>query len=167
MVDIVFQFSHGYIIRNQVGIWLQKDDHPLQAGNYYILTAGTMEVIEEEAYSPRDKTTKIVRTSGFRQAVRKRDGKCIVTGLGEINAATGHWAGLEAAHVFPLALEKYWIRNDYAQYIDIIPRTGGPMNSVQNGLLLDRALHTLFDAKSWSINPDVCFASVLFATFVY
>ena len=79
MIDLIYLFSDGYLVRNEQGMWLNKDDHPLQKGNYCILTARTMEAVGDEVYSPLEKTNKAIRTSGFRLAVRKRDGRCVST----------------------------------------------------------------------------------------
>jgi hypothetical protein len=43
------------------------------------------------------------RTHGFRDAVRRRDGRCWVTGEEPPSAQFGEWSGLEAAHIIPIA----------------------------------------------------------------
>jgi hypothetical protein len=40
MVEIIFVFDHDYFLRDEGGITVQRDDHPLQPGSYYILTCG-------------------------------------------------------------------------------------------------------------------------------
>jgi hypothetical protein len=65
------------------------------------------------------------------------------------------WTGFEAAHIFPLAYEGHWTEHGYDRWITIPPKKGGTINSVQNGLLLESAIHQLFDSYSLSINPDV------------
>lgn len=45
MVGIIFRFDeYNYILRlrNEAGIVIQDDNNPLQPGNYYILTSGTL-----------------------------------------------------------------------------------------------------------------------------
>ncbi len=81
-------------------------------------------------------------------AVRERDGECVITGFKEED-----WIGLEAAHIFPLAHGTYWIYNDFGRWIT--DDTGGSINSVQNGILLRSDVHRLFDLFGFSINPDV------------
>jgi hypothetical protein len=66
------------------------------------------------------------------------------------------WWGMDAAHIFPLALEGIWKAQNYSRWISIPAVTGGPINSVQNGLLLRSDIHHLFDNYGISINPDVC-----------
>lgn len=95
------------------------------------------------------------RVAGFRDAVRARDGRCVVSGQVAKGAQYGRWWGFEAAHIFPLGYEEHWIRNSYSRWITIQPATGGPINSVQNGLLLRADVHILFDNYVFSIDPDV------------
>lgn len=87
----------------------------------------------------------------FRNAVRARDDRCIVTGQEVLD----DWIGFEAAHVFPLAHESYWNDQGYSRWISVPPSTGGSINSVQNGLLLRADIHGRFDNYAFSINPDV------------
>ncbi|KAL0639311.1 hypothetical protein Q9L58_001537 [Maublancomyces gigas] len=109
------------------------------------------------------------RAAPFRDAVRERDGRCVITGEVAANAR-GVWTGFEAAQIFPLAYEGHWIANDYGNWITIplasrgsIPlASGGSINSVQNGMLLRADIHAHFDNYDVSINLDdnhkiVCF----------
>jgi hypothetical protein len=66
------------------------------------------------------------------------------------------WRGFEAAHIFPLAYEEHWRNNNFARWISIPSIAGGSINSIQNGILLNSAIHQLFDSFAFSINPDVC-----------
>lgn len=91
----------------------------------------------------------------FQQAVRERDGKCVIT---RSRACAINWTGLEAAHVFPLAYREHWISRDYDRWITV-PSTDG-INSVQNGLILRADIHQLFDSYLISINPDVLILNV-------
>ena len=90
-----------------------------------------------------------------RDAVRQRDRRCVVTGRPALDAEYDMWYGFQAAHIFPLAYEGHWRDNFYGRWINIHPRTGRSINSVQNGLLLSADLHILFDSYVFSINPDV------------
>ena len=96
------------------------------------------------------------RVQAFRNAVRSRDQRCVITGTPAHRAQYGSWTGFEAAHIFPLAYEQYWTQNDYGRWISIIPDSGGKINSVQNGLLLRSDIHQQFDTYGFAINPDVC-----------
>jgi hypothetical protein len=95
------------------------------------------------------------RVRDFRDAVRDRDRRCLITGE-EAEDERGNWSGYEVAHVFPLAHEGHWQEYNFDRWITIPPAKGGSINSVQNGLLLRSDLHQLFDTYDLSVNPDVC-----------
>lgn len=65
------------------------------------------------------------------------------------------YSGFEAAHIFPLAYEGHWTANNYGRWMTHTPERGGTINSVQNGLFLNAAVHQLFDSYNVSVNPDV------------
>jgi hypothetical protein len=92
----------------------------------------------------------------FRDAVRERDRRCIITGEAALRADYGIWRGFEAAHIFPLAYEQHWKDYNYSRWITIPDADGGNTNSIQNGMLLRGDVHALFDGYDISINPDVC-----------
>lgn len=163
MIEMAFVISCGFIIRNENNVWISRDNLPLQSGSYFILTSGPI-TATTQTYPVRERSTNITRTYEFREAVRQRDRGCVITGKGARNATVGFWASLDAAHIVPLAYEKVWVENNFQKNITIHPKNGGSINSVQNGLLLDKSLHYLFDRNAWSINPDVGFPSALFAT---
>ena len=107
--------------------------------------AGTVTVNNEPWLVRTTSVASGTRVAGFRDAVRQRDRRCVITGE-RVVSARGSWAGFEAAYIFPLAYEGHWIQHDYGRWISIHPTTGGSINSVQNGLLLDNTIHTLFDS---------------------
>jgi len=84
-----------------------------------------------------------------------RDRRCFITGEEALGAPYDSWESFEAAHIFPLAYEGYWVEHDYSRWITIQPATGGYINSVQNGLLLESGVHQLFNSYLISINPNV------------
>jgi hypothetical protein len=83
-----------------------------------------------------------------------RDRRCVVSG-DKADVERGNWTGFEAAHIFPLAYEGDWVRNGYDRWITIPSAKGDNINSVQNGMLLNSAIHQQFDSYCFSINPDV------------
>lgn len=95
------------------------------------------------------------RVQAFKNEVRERDRRCVMTKTENPRARFGIWNGFQAAHIFPLAYERYWIDHDFGRWISIPPSQGGSINSVQNGLLLRADVHTDFDDFIISINPDV------------
>ena len=82
----------------------------------------------------------------------------MISGRGGLLASSGVWTKLEAAHVFPLESENLWNQFGYSRWITNMNETTGisKINSVQNGLLMKRDLHSAFDQYFFSINPDVC-----------
>jgi HNH endonuclease len=97
------------------------------------------------------------REDGFRDGVRARDRKCVITGNPNNLAQYGRWDMFQATHIFPMHLENLWIQFDYGRWITNMDGVTGAtkMNSVQNGLLLLSHVHSLFDQYMIGINPDV------------
>ncbi|OXV08667.1 hypothetical protein Egran_03570 [Elaphomyces granulatus] len=101
------------------------------------------------------------REDAFRDGVRARDMRCVITGNRNRLAQYDRWEMFQAAHVFPLHLENLWIQFDYGHWITNMDGVTGAskINSVQNGLLLLLLLllnvHSLFDQYMIGINPDV------------
>jgi hypothetical protein len=96
------------------------------------------------------------REDGFRDGIRARDGKCVVSGVVNTRSA-GNWTAFEAAHIFPLELENLWIEFNYGRWVDDIDDDAGisKINSCQNGFLLQSTIHKAFDQYLLSVNPDV------------
>ena len=97
------------------------------------------------------------RVDKFKDNVRERDGRCVVTKEENRGKEFGLWTSFEAAHIFPLAYEHQWKTQGWSQQITILPsrKSYGTINSVQNGILLRDDIHSLFDTYFFSINPDV------------
>jgi HNH endonuclease len=100
------------------------------------------------------------RVQAFCDAVRSRDGQCVITGERAVDADINDWTGFQAAHIFPLAFEGLWKEYNFGRWIKSPSNgeeiKGDKINSVQNGLLLRSDIHQLFDMYFLSINPDVC-----------
>ncbi|KAF8416258.1 HNH endonuclease-domain-containing protein [Tirmania nivea] len=143
MVEVFLLFDSDYILRHEDGTELQRNDQPMRRGSYFVITdVRTISVASDTGVAE------------FRDAVRQRDRRCVITGE-RVVSARGSWAGFEAAHIFPSAYEDYWKEHNFGHWISIHPSTGGSINSVQNGLLLTADLHILFDSYDVSINPDI------------
>ena len=97
------------------------------------------------------------RIASFRDAVRERDRRCVITGLRVLRPELWGWDFFEVAHIFPLAYEDHWNKSNYSHWITVPPanEADGSIHSVQNGMLLTRNMHALFDEYGVSINPDV------------
>jgi len=93
------------------------------------------------------------REDDFRNGIRARDGKCVISGTVNIAAPFDIWAGFEAAHIFPLEKESLWIQWNYGRWITDDTTGVSKINSLQNGLLLDARVHQLFDQYLLSVNP--------------
>ncbi|KAF4627753.1 hypothetical protein G7Y89_g10400 [Cudoniella acicularis] len=161
MVEIIVIAISDFTLRNESDVIIEKDSSPLQPGNYYIHAPQPFDLSNELLLSRALSLQTGTRVQAFRDAIRLRDRRCIITG--EEYLDDDNWRGFEAAHIFPLAYEQYWTDHNYSRWISIIPDRGGTINSIQNGLLLRSDLHQLFDFYDFSINPDdnykiVCFS---------
>ncbi|KAG0636510.1 HNH endonuclease-domain-containing protein [Tuber brumale] len=103
------------------------------------------------------------RNGAFGNGIRARDGKCVISGVANLNARR-RWTSFEAAHIFPLEKENYWIESDYGRWVTDMNDTVGisKINSRQNGLLLRQHIHGLFDQYLISVNPDDNYKVVMF-----
>ncbi|KAH0607772.1 uncharacterized protein H6S33_002806 [Morchella sextelata] len=131
MVEIILTFGSGsdYHLQNAGGSQVDRDDHPLLPGNYYVATDGSFSV-NSEPWLARTLSVASGTLAAFRDAVRERDRRCVITGEEALDAEYGIWEGFEAAHIFPLAHEGHWRDHDYGRWIT---PSGGSINSVQNG----------------------------------
>ncbi|MCJ1406444.1 hypothetical protein MMC19_000509 [Ptychographa xylographoides] len=137
-----------------------RDNNPLEPGKYYV--NGSFQVTDEPPLTRTISMHTGSRHRAFRDAVQARDGRCFVTGVVAPLSHRNRYVGFEAAHIFPLAYQGHWNDQKHSRWITVMPSAGGPINSVQNGLLLRSDVYQLFDSYFFSINPDdnykiVCF----------
>ncbi|KAF2187860.1 hypothetical protein K469DRAFT_704822 [Zopfia rhizophila CBS 207.26] len=163
MVEILVIFTTPFFLQDEGETTVERNDHPLQPGKYYIIAAGPFQVTNEPWLVRTISRATGTRVAAFCEAVRSRDRQCLISGA-EVVTADGFdfWDGLEAAHIFPLAYEGHWIDNDFGRWITVQPARGGSINSVQNGLLLRSDVHQFFDGYVISINPDDNYKVVAF-----
>ncbi|KAF2188005.1 hypothetical protein K469DRAFT_725039 [Zopfia rhizophila CBS 207.26] len=156
MMEILIVFTSNFFLRDEGNTQIEKDDHPLQPGKYFIVAADPFNVNNEPWLVRTISHATGTCTHTFCDAVRSRDRRCVVSGREVLEADYDNWTGFEAAHIFPLAYESYWNDNNYNRWITISPAdpTKGSINSVQNGLLLDSSIHQEFDGYQFSVNPD-------------
>jgi len=153
MIEIILIFEGPFFLRDENGVSVQKDDLQLKPGNYFIIATGPIKTNNEAWMLRTISMSSGTRVAAFRNSVRTRDGRCVLSG--EVAAhAPVIWVGFEAAHIFPLAHESRWEEMKLDRWITIKPSEGGSINSVQNGLLLESAVHQLFDGCYISVNPD-------------
>ncbi|MCJ1386120.1 hypothetical protein MMC17_009245 [Xylographa soralifera] len=148
MLEILFFFESRFNLRDKGGITVERNDHPLQPGDYYIV--GPLSINNEPWLVRTISLSTGTCPESFRNAVRARDKRCVITGQESISL--DNWTGLQAAHIFPLAYLGHWVEHNYGRWITV--QTEQPINSVQNGLLLRSDIHQLFDMYFVSINPD-------------
>ncbi|KAK2459286.1 hypothetical protein APHAL10511_008707 [Amanita phalloides] len=127
-----------------VYVLLRQDGRPLPV------------VLTGERARPRQPTHSATpaRQNHYRNRVRQRDGKCLVTGRTFAN-----WAPLKAAHIFPRAHVDEWLKKGFRSLItDSAPETtiGGysEIDSVQNVIMLQSDLHEMWDDYEFGVNPD-------------
>ncbi|KAK9350629.1 HNH endonuclease-domain-containing protein [Lipomyces doorenjongii] len=152
MLGILIVASGPYrVTLRSTGHELAPTDEPLQPGHYDI-----------RPYSRKDEPwiLRIIsqsstgRENTFRTEVRRRDGKCVITGTINRRADRDNWTGFHAAHIFPLSSEDNWVQNGLSRWITHKGERDTGINSCQNGLLMNPTIHELFDGFYFSINPD-------------
>ncbi|KAK9482973.1 hypothetical protein V1527DRAFT_454531 [Lipomyces starkeyi] len=95
------------------------------------------------------------RDDAFRNQVRERDGKCVITGLVNTQAYRDRWTGFEATHIFPLSSKEYFVQSGFIRWItNRRDEHDTGINSCQNGLLMQTSIHALFDDFGFAVNPD-------------
>ncbi|KIW86275.1 hypothetical protein Z517_01670 [Fonsecaea pedrosoi CBS 271.37] len=163
MIEIIIIFEGPFFLQNENETKIEKDDYPLQPGNYYIITTHSFRLNDEPWLVRTISLATGSRVATFTEAVRSRDRQCIISGR-SIPTFNGidFWGGFKAAHIFPLAYEGNWIKQNYGRWITSQPVQGGSINSVQNGMLLSSHIQQLFDSYSISINPDDNYKIVAF-----
>ncbi|ELR08811.1 hypothetical protein VC83_00753 [Pseudogymnoascus destructans] len=153
-------------------IVMQGNNNQISTGFYVILSPDGASInirINRQNPMPRTSTrassSKLdPRTKTFRNRVRERDGRCVVTGEKPLDDVD--FVRLEAAHIFPLAHLDMWKAQLWQRQITDDRYVGeSGINSVQNGILLRSDVHQLFDTYRLAINPDrgyktYCFANV-------
>jgi len=79
MVEITFVINQTYTLRDEIGTTIQRDNCPLQPGKYFIVTAGSVNVNDEPLVVRTNSISTGTRTTEFRDAIRERDGCCVIT----------------------------------------------------------------------------------------
>ncbi|OQE11263.1 hypothetical protein PENFLA_c075G02285 [Penicillium flavigenum] len=126
-------------------------NNSVMLGDYDISSDdGAFTVTNEKCVSRVSSHSPSDQEDSFRNGIRQRDEKCVISGTINDLAQWDWWAGFEAAHVFPPDKENLWIEGE------------SKINSPQNGLLMDAGLHILFDQYFFSINPDDGYKTVTF-----
>ncbi|KAK9489826.1 HNH endonuclease-domain-containing protein [Lipomyces doorenjongii] len=159
MLGILIVASGPYrVTLRSTGSDLMPTDQPLKRGHYDVRPYSrrdTISITDEPCITRILSRTITGRDDIFRARVRERDGKCVITGTVNVRAQMDNWRGFEAAHIFPVSSEEYFVQNGFSRWIT--NRMGGhdtAINSSQNGLLMLSTIHQCFDGFDFSVNPD-------------
>lgn len=128
MVEIVFILQGTYFIQNDDGDTLPRDTRPLLPGLYLIVTDSPIQANDEIVLTRGHSINTASRTLSFRDEVRERDGRCVISKVANRRKHLGYWYGFDAAHIFPLAYADQWIANNFDHGISLPPRTGSDSN---------------------------------------
>ncbi|KAF8466217.1 HNH endonuclease-domain-containing protein [Kalaharituber pfeilii] len=130
-------------------------DSQLEVGSYNIYCHNDIQVNDQPWVQRVISFNVSGQEDGFRNGIRDRDGRCVISGV--VNrSAPYRWTSFEAAHIFPSEAENLWIEWGYGRCItDMNNRNGvSKINSCQNGFLLKADVHQAFDQYLVSVNPD-------------
>ncbi|KKA22659.1 hypothetical protein T310_3341 [Rasamsonia emersonii CBS 393.64] len=156
MLNVIFTARGGFhTCRYGSAIPLAATNQVLQHGRYILspITPGEQIHINDEHFYPRTLSLSSTnRETAFRDQVRQRDRRCVITGDENYEAVDNRWAGFEVAHIFPLALDQIFVDHGYAHFMTHNHPPG--VNSPQNGLLLRSDIHKLWDDYSIAVNPN-------------
>jgi len=128
-----------------------------------LIYSGPIQISDEAWFSQLISYATSGWEDGFRNGVRARDEKCVISEKINDGALWDVWAGFEAAHMFPLQYESLWTQYDYGHWITNMNGGSFRINFIQNELLMSENLHTQFDQYLFSINPDVSILELVLA----
>ncbi|PUU73718.1 hypothetical protein B9Z19DRAFT_1134579 [Tuber borchii] len=151
MVPEVFRFTMiDFWLFYEGGTMVPMNNDQLPAGRYFIVTNGNIIRITDPIITSTPTAQNHFNRSGrFRNDVRTRDGRCVVSGC--VVPRTMEYDGYEAAHIYPIAYHHNWA-NDSHQF-KLLPE-GESIDSMRNGIFLREDIHTLFDRFIFSIDVD-------------
>ncbi|RWQ92055.1 HNH endonuclease-domain-containing protein [Paecilomyces variotii] len=109
--------------------------------------------VSNERYFPRTMSLEsTASTERFRDQVRHRDRRCVITHNRALDAPYDSWTGFQAAHIYPRSLSELFTVHGFANKLtyDI----SEDVNSPQNGILLRQDIHALWDSYEIAVNPN-------------
>ncbi|KAK9320872.1 hypothetical protein V1517DRAFT_368845 [Lipomyces orientalis] len=115
-------------------------DKPLRPGQYDISSdspEGTISITDEQCITRAYSGTE--------------EGKCVITGIVNLDAEDDFWVGFESAHVFLLSHRGLFFAEGFPRVITDRNRNearDSGINSCQNGLLMTTCIHQHFDDMS-------------------
>ncbi|CAK7245432.1 MAG: hypothetical protein STHCBS139747_007013 [Sporothrix thermara] len=159
-----------WAIQDSSGGLVPRDESQLLPGRYLILSDQPIVPSAQPFFTRALSGSTGPRLESFKQQVRARDGRCVISKIQCLGPQYDIWRGFEAAHIVPLAYENEWNRRGFANLITIpppAPRQSDTVNSVQNGLLMQASLHELFSSYDFSILPDAGYKIIFFMPDMY
>ncbi|KAF8534664.1 hypothetical protein BDD12DRAFT_988700 [Trichophaea hybrida] len=117
-------------------------DTRLDVGDYLVSCEGEMQVSDEPWVHRIISHNVSGRENAFRDGIRARDGRCIISGVVNLSA--------------PMQKESLWVQFNYGHWMTDMDDINGvsKINPLQNGFLLNEHIHSLFDQYLLSLNPD-------------
>lgn len=158
MLNVAFIASGGFEVRpaGSNTPMAETDDLLSPLGKYFLhpMIAGEQVRKNDERFYPRmlSGMSSTATTESFRNQVRHRDRRCVITGQVNLAAQVEMWDGFKAAHIFRRALNDIFRDHGFSQLITY--HRSDPINSPQNGLLLRSDIHELWDDYSLAVNPN-------------
>ncbi|KAL4882555.1 HNH endonuclease-domain-containing protein [Aspergillus karnatakaensis] len=152
------------LVRPGAYIVLQSNSNPINV-------TATAELSIRRLYSSEPSSREVsadrnAHQRHFRDSVRERDDKCVITGDGLGNTTPVPYAGSDAAHIYPVSRVAEWRQQNLQQHItDTSPATAitqTGLYSAQNGLLLRSDIHHLWDNFLIAIDPDADYKVICF-----
>ncbi|KOC09035.1 hypothetical protein AFLA70_152g002441 [Aspergillus flavus AF70] len=98
------------------------------------------------ALSPR------TRDKAFQDQIRRRDGRCVITGQINLEACVDRWIQWDTDRIFPLALDSIFQSQGYSKPVTYNTPPG--ITSPQNGILLRKDIHARWDDHSIAVNSN-------------
>ncbi|KAK9428327.1 hypothetical protein V1505DRAFT_377387 [Lipomyces doorenjongii] len=149
MLGILIKASGQYsVILRSTGHTLSPIDNALHPGHYDIRPHSrkdTISITNEPCILRIISQSSTGKDHSFRREVRQRDGKCVITGVVNTEAAIDEWSGFHAAHIFPRSSEDYFVQSGFSRWITNRSGNDTGINSCQNGLLMQSTIHEKFD----------------------
>ncbi|KAK9243567.1 HNH endonuclease-domain-containing protein [Lipomyces tetrasporus] len=148
---------------NDGRVQIQRTQDLVLPGEYEIESDVTDAPYYKRTTSAMSSLSASGRVRSFPAAVRDRDRRCVITGIpvSQREPLLRRWTIYDAAHIFPVALESIFHNYNFGELV-VLDERDGSVNSPQNGLLLRKDVHGLFDQYEISINPNddyriICF----------
>ncbi|KAL1895240.1 hypothetical protein Sste5346_005386 [Sporothrix stenoceras] len=113
--------SADFGIQDSNGESVLRDDNQLSPGRYLILSDTVLVPSTQKYFTRAHSASTGTRLQAFKDQVRERDGRCVISKVRSLGPQYGLWEGFEAAHIVPLAYASEWRNRGFANLISIPP----------------------------------------------